>query len=104
VPRSPEGIPRRAARVAALVPPAALAMAGAGPLRGWLESVMGGAQQKLDALLGATQQAAFFDDDPTVRAPESRSKALRGPVLGFRSSSSGISQQRRRPQLLKNPR
>jgi RNA polymerase sigma factor (sigma-70 family) len=46
------------ARVAALVPPAALVMAGAGPLRGWLESVMGGAQQKLEAVLGATQQKA----------------------------------------------
>jgi RNA polymerase sigma factor (sigma-70 family) len=46
------------ARVAALVPPAALVMAGAGPLRAWLESLMGGAQQKLEAALGATQQKA----------------------------------------------
>jgi RNA polymerase sigma factor (sigma-70 family) len=46
------------ARVAALVPPAALVMAGAGPLRSWLESVLGGAQEKLDAALGATQQKA----------------------------------------------
>jgi hypothetical protein len=49
---------RAAPRVAALVPPAALVMVGAGPLRSWLESVLGGAQQKLDAALGATQQKA----------------------------------------------
>jgi RNA polymerase sigma factor (sigma-70 family) len=46
------------ARVAALVPPAALVVAGAGPLRSWLESALIGAQQKLDAALGATQQKA----------------------------------------------
>ena len=46
------------ARVAALVPPAALIAAGAGPLRRWLESIMVGAQQKVDAALGATQQKA----------------------------------------------
>jgi RNA polymerase sigma factor (sigma-70 family) len=45
------------ARVAALVPPAAL-VAAAGPLRSWLESALGGAQQKLEAALGATQQKA----------------------------------------------
>jgi RNA polymerase sigma factor (sigma-70 family) len=46
------------ARVAALVPPAALVAAGAGPLRRWLESIMVGAQQKVDAALGATQHKA----------------------------------------------
>jgi RNA polymerase sigma factor (sigma-70 family) len=46
------------ARVAALVPPAALAIAGAGPLRRWLESIMVGTQQKMEAALGATQQKA----------------------------------------------
>jgi RNA polymerase sigma factor (sigma-70 family) len=46
------------ARVAALVPPAALVVAGAGPLRTWLESALIGAQQKVDAALGATQQKA----------------------------------------------
>jgi RNA polymerase sigma factor (sigma-70 family) len=46
------------ARVAALVPPAALIAAGAGPLRRWLESIMVGTQQKVDAALGATQQKA----------------------------------------------
>jgi RNA polymerase sigma factor (sigma-70 family) len=46
------------ARVAAVVPPAALAAAAAGPLRSWLESALGGAQQKLEAALGATQQKA----------------------------------------------
>src|SRR5215212_4969184 len=44
------------ARVAALVPPAALVVAAAGPLRSWLESAFIGAHQKLDAVLGATQQ------------------------------------------------
>ena len=46
------------ARVAAVVPPAALAAAAVGPLRSWLESALGGAQQKLEAALGATQQKA----------------------------------------------
>jgi RNA polymerase sigma factor (sigma-70 family) len=46
------------ARVAALVPPAGLVFAGAGPLRSWLESALGGAQQKLEAALGATQHKA----------------------------------------------
>jgi RNA polymerase sigma factor (sigma-70 family) len=46
------------ARVAALVPPAALVVAGAGPLRMWVESALVGAQQKLEAALGATQQKA----------------------------------------------
>ena len=46
------------ARVAALVPPAALVVAGAGSLRHWLESALIGAQQKVDAALGATQQKA----------------------------------------------
>jgi RNA polymerase sigma factor (sigma-70 family) len=46
------------ARVAALVPPAALVVAGAGPLRTWLDSAIGGAQQKVEAVLGATQQKA----------------------------------------------
>ena len=52
------------ARVAALVPPAALVVAGAGPLRSWLESAMGGAQQ----MLGATQQkvAAFGERAQTL--------------------------------------
>jgi RNA polymerase sigma factor (sigma-70 family) len=46
------------ARVAAVVPPAALASAADGPLRSWVESALGGAQQKLEAALGATQQKA----------------------------------------------
>ena len=46
------------ARVAALVPPAALVAAGAGPLRSWVESALIGAQQKVEAALGATQQKA----------------------------------------------
>jgi RNA polymerase sigma factor (sigma-70 family) len=46
------------ARVAALVPPAALVLAGAGPLRRWLEAIMVGSQQKMEAALGATQQKA----------------------------------------------
>jgi RNA polymerase sigma factor (sigma-70 family) len=52
------------ARVAALVPPAALVVAGAGPLRAWLESALGGAQQ----MLGATQQkvAAFGERAHTL--------------------------------------
>jgi len=51
------------ARVAALVPPAAVVFAGAGPVRSWLESVFGGAQQRVDAVLAATQQkAAAFGD------------------------------------------
>jgi RNA polymerase sigma factor (sigma-70 family) len=46
------------AQVAALVPPAALVFTGAGPLGAWLESALGGAQQKLEAVVGATQQKA----------------------------------------------
>src|SRR5215216_2486471 len=44
------------ARVAALVPPAALVVAGAGPLGTRLETAMGAAQQRLEAMVGATQQ------------------------------------------------
>jgi RNA polymerase sigma factor (sigma-70 family) len=46
------------ARVAALVPPAALVLAGAGSLRSWVESALAGAHQKVEAALGATQQKA----------------------------------------------
>jgi len=44
------------ARVAALVPQAALVVAGAGPLGTRLETAMGAAQQRLEAMVGATQQ------------------------------------------------
>jgi RNA polymerase sigma factor (sigma-70 family) len=52
------------ARVAALVPPAALVVAAAGPVRSWLESAVGGAQQ----MVGATQQkvAAFGERAHTL--------------------------------------
>jgi hypothetical protein len=81
------------ARVAALVPPAALVAAGAGPLRAWLESAMAGAHQVLEAVLGATQQkaAAFGERAHTLAELAAGQKVSGGLVaLGLVATASSL--------------